>query len=73
MFVLHPHPESGLGNNIRSLMTIFFLAIASDRGVRGGFRIIRSFLVNSDPDIFFNLFVPFSNMTQTIGFKRSER
>ena len=35
VFVLHPHPESGLGNNIRSLMTIFFLAIASDRGVRG--------------------------------------
>lgn len=66
VFVLHPHPESGLGNNIRSLMTIFFLAIASDRGVRGGFRIIRSFLVNSDPDIFFNLFVPFSNMTQTM-------
>lgn len=37
VIVLSPHRQSGLGNNIRSLMTAFYIAVTTDRGVRGIF------------------------------------
>ena len=37
VIVLTPHRLSGLGNNIRSLMTAFFIAVTTNRGIRSRF------------------------------------
>lgn len=35
VLIMKPHPLSGFGNNIRSIMTGFYLAVLTDRGMRG--------------------------------------
>ena len=35
VIILTPHRLSGLGNNIRSLMTAFYIAVTTNRGIRG--------------------------------------
>ena len=35
VIILTPHRLSGFGNNIRSLMTAFYIAVTTNRGIRG--------------------------------------